>query len=58
MPEPNGNANLPEHQPADNESVKDSPQTPFKPLLIDLTPEYEGLNIGYVGGARMPKKKS
>jgi len=45
------------HEPADHEGPKNAPK-PFDPLLIDLTPEYEGMNIGYVGGVQMPRKKS
>jgi len=37
------------HQPERN------PQNTFKPRRIDLTPE-EPVNIGYVGGIRMPEK--
>jgi hypothetical protein len=43
-------------QQADN-PTDENPPKPFKPKCIDLTPEYEGLNIGYVGGVRMPTKK-
>ena len=32
------------------------PTKPFQPECIDLTPEYEGLNIGYVGGVQMPRE--
>lgn len=33
-----------------------NPQKPFKPQRIDLTPE-QPVNIGYVGGVRLPKTK-
>ncbi len=36
----------------------ENPQSTFKAKCTDLTAEYEGLNIGYVGGVRMPAKKS
>jgi hypothetical protein len=42
--------------PADLNPPK--PTKPFKSKCIDLTAEYEGLNIGYVGGVQMPKEKS
>ena len=28
---------------------------PFKPKCTDLTAEYEGMNLGYVGGVRIPR---
>jgi len=36
----------------------ENPPKPFKPRCIDLTPECEGLNVGYVGGVRVPMRKS
>ena len=39
------------HQP------EKQPQNTFKPQRIDLMPEAP-VNIGYVGGIRMPRKKS
>jgi hypothetical protein len=41
-----------EHRPDGN------PPKPFKSECIDLTAEYEGTNIGYVDGVRMPKKET
>jgi len=34
--------------------AEDTPPKPFKPKRIDLTPDAP-VNIGYVGGIRMPK---
>lgn len=33
-----------------------SPQKPFQPQRVDLTPD-EPVNIGYVGGVQLPRKK-
>ena len=42
----------------DHEAAKDASK-PFESMLIDLTPpDDQPINIGYVGGVRMPKKKS
>jgi hypothetical protein len=41
----------------DSEHPSDkNPPKPFKPKRIDLTPENEEFNIGYVGGIFVPKR--
>jgi hypothetical protein len=53
MPEPkNGLIRPATDQPTGHEAEKIPHE--FKPQLIDLTPE-EPVNIGYVGGVRVPK---
>jgi hypothetical protein len=54
MPEPKEKIAQPANDPSAQDYAEKNPQKPFKPQRIDLTPT-EPVNIGYVGGVRLPK---